>query len=85
MPRYDYRCANCGDEFEVMQSMMDEHIKKCPKCSGPVQPLISKSVGIAFKGSGFYITDSTKKTKTAPKKPSKPEKKKKDTKKKKKD
>lgn len=57
MPMYDYHCSNCG-RFELKQSMKDEPLTICPTCGGKVQRLISKSVGIIFKGSGFYINDS---------------------------
>lgn len=57
MPMYDYRCNNCG-QFELQQSIKDEPLTKCPTCEGTVQRLISKNVGIVFKGSGFYINDS---------------------------
>ncbi len=62
MPTYEYRCDQCLGMFEIMQSMKDEAIKDCPKCKtkGKVRRLISKNVGIAFKGSGFYINDSKK-------------------------
>ena len=59
MPIYEYRCANCG-HFEQNQSIKDNPLTHCPTCDGPVQRLISKSVGIIFKGSGFYINDSKK-------------------------
>lgn len=57
MPIYEYRCPNCG-KFELKQSMQDDPLSNCPSCDSSVQRLISKSVGIIFKGSGFYINDS---------------------------
>ena len=57
MPIYEYKCSNCG-HFEQKQGIKDEPLSKCPTCDGPVQRLISKTVGIIFKGSGFYINDS---------------------------
>lgn len=57
MPIYEYNCPNCG-RFELKQSMKDSKLESCPTCSAPVQRLISKSVGIIFKGPGFYINDS---------------------------
>lgn len=57
MPTYEYRCRQCGHEFELFQSMNDEPVKICPKCQGEVQRLISTGAGLIFKGSGFYITD----------------------------
>src|ERR1700709_1934320 len=58
MPTYEYRCSNCGHEFEKFQSIKAAPIKECPACGQPTaQRLISKGGGLIFKGSGFYITD----------------------------
>lgn len=57
MPTYDYRCKNCGHRFEEFQSVTDEPLAICPKCSGELQRLITGGSGLIFKGSGFYITD----------------------------
>lgn len=57
MPIYEYKCSTCG-HFEQKQSIKDHPLTHCPTCDGPVQRLISKNVGIIFKGSGFYITDT---------------------------
>ncbi len=57
MPTYQYRCKECGYEFEEFQSMSDDPIDKCPECSGHAERLISGGAGFLFKGSGFYITD----------------------------
>lgn len=58
MPTYDYKCENCGHEFEAFQSMKDEPLKKCPKCGkNKLKKLISGGAGLIFKGSGFYLTD----------------------------
>lgn len=57
MPIYDYKCSNCG-HFELKQSIKDDPLSHCPTCGAQVQRLISKNVGIVFKGSGFYINDS---------------------------
>lgn len=57
MPKYDYRCEHCG-QFELEQSIKDDPISVCPTCGGAVQRLISRNVGIIFKGPGFYINDS---------------------------
>jgi len=86
MPTYEYRCTNCGFEFEQFQSMAAEPLSVCPKCKGRVQRKISGGTGLIFRGSGFYITDyknkhadsgtSTPKTKSKSsesKKPKKPE------------
>jgi putative FmdB family regulatory protein len=60
MPTYDYECTSCGYTFEVFQSMSDDPLKKCPECGKKVQRLIGGGVGVIFKGSGFYVTDSKK-------------------------
>jgi putative FmdB family regulatory protein len=57
MPTYEYKCRDCGHCFEMFQSMNDEPIRVCPKCSGKVQRLIGKGACLIFKGSGFYATD----------------------------
>ncbi|RAP36126.1 FmdB family transcriptional regulator [Candidatus Marinamargulisbacteria bacterium SCGC AAA071-K20] len=58
MPRYDYKCSDCEHVFEAAQSIKDEPLRICPECKGPIRRLISKNVGIAFKGGGFYVTDA---------------------------
>lgn len=57
MPTYDYRCAECGHEFEAHQSFTDDPLTECPSCGGSVKKRFS-AVGIAFKGSGFYKNDA---------------------------
>lgn len=57
MPTYEYQCTKCGHRFEEFQSMNDAPLKKCPKCKGKVERLISGGTGLIFKGSGFYIND----------------------------
>jgi len=57
MPTYDYRCRKCGHVFEMFHSIKDDTIKRCPKCKGRADRLISAGAGILFKGSGFYATD----------------------------
>lgn len=57
MPVYEYECQACGIRFERKQSFSDEPIKVCPECQGPTRRVLYP-VGIVFKGSGFYITDS---------------------------
>jgi len=57
MPTYDYRCKNCGYQFEAFQKMSEEPLRDCPVCNGTIQRLISAGNGFIFKGSGFYITD----------------------------
>lgn len=56
MPKYDYRCENCGT-FEHTQSITADPLAKCPTCNGAVQRLISRNVNILFKGSGWHIND----------------------------
>lgn len=60
MPFYAYECRACGAEFEQQQSFDDEPMKVCPVCSEEAARRIITPVGIIFKGSGFYITDSRK-------------------------
>ena len=69
VPTYQYACIKCDHEFEVVQSFADEAISKCPECGGEVRKKFG-AVGVVFKGSGFYQTDSRekKKTETTPKK-----------------
>ena len=59
MPTYEYACAKCGHQFEVVQSFSDAPISQCPECQGEVKKVFS-NVGVVFKGSGFYKTDSRK-------------------------
>ena len=61
MPTYEYECQDCGHQFEMFQSMMEDPYKICPVCKGSVRRLISSGAGLIFKGSGFYITDYKKK------------------------
>ena len=65
MPTYEYACSACGHEFEAIQSFSDAAITECPECKGEVRKVYS-NVGVVFKGSGFYKTDS-RTTTTAPK------------------
>ena len=57
MPKYEYRCRNCGEQLEVVQSFSDDPLTECPACGGLLRKVF-QPVGIAFKGSGFYKTDS---------------------------
>jgi putative FmdB family regulatory protein len=54
---YEYKCKQCGFNFERLQKMSEEPIKICPKCSGKVKRLIGSDINIIFKGSGFYVND----------------------------
>ena len=63
MPTYEYRCKACGEHLEVFQSFTDDPLTTCPACAGELRKVFSP-VGIAFKGSGFYKTDSRSTTKS---------------------
>lgn len=56
MPIYEYKCNDCSERHEIIQSISDEPLTHCPKCGGAMKKLIS-SPAIQFKGSGFYKTD----------------------------
>ncbi len=58
MPTYQYQCDACGNPLEVVQSFSDEALTVCPSCSEPKLKKVYGSVGVVFKGSGFYKTDS---------------------------
>jgi putative FmdB family regulatory protein len=64
MPTYEYRCKECGEHLEVVQSFKDDALTACPACGGPLRKVFG-SIGIAFKGSGFYKTDSRSAAKSA--------------------
>lgn len=57
MPVYTYECQECGVRFTARQSFADSPIDVCPECGGATQKVIGP-VGVVFKGSGFYVTDS---------------------------
>jgi putative regulatory protein, FmdB family len=57
VPTYQYACTQCGHQLEAVQSFADEPLTECPACQGRLRKLFN-SVGIVFKGSGFYRTDS---------------------------
>lgn len=57
MPTYEYRCKDCGHELEAQQAFSDDPLTECPECSGTLRKRFG-SVGISFKGSGFYKNDS---------------------------
>jgi len=59
MPIYEYKCRKCDKVYEEFQSIHDKPLKYCKVCNGRLQKVFS-SVGISFKGSGFYSTDSKK-------------------------
>jgi putative FmdB family regulatory protein len=58
MPTYEYRCKNCGHEFDIVQSFTDDSLTECPSCHEQALKKVFGNVGITFKGSGFYKTDS---------------------------
>jgi putative FmdB family regulatory protein len=57
VPTYSYACTECDDRFDVVQAFTDDALTTCAKCSGRLRKLFN-SVGVVFKGSGFYRTDS---------------------------
>ena len=57
MPTYQYACTECGHQLEAVQSFSDPALTECPSCSGKLRKVFN-SVGIVFKGSGFYRNDS---------------------------
>ena len=57
MPTYQYACTECGEQLERVQKFSDDPLTVCPNCSGRLRKVFSP-VGIVFKGSGFYRTDS---------------------------
>ena len=66
MPTYQYACTECGDQLEVVQKFSDNPLTVCPACEGRLRKVFSP-VGIVFKGSGFYRTDSRSGNGSAPK------------------
>ncbi len=61
MPTYQYACTACDERLEAVQSFTDAPLTECPACSGTLRKVFS-AVGVVFKGSGFYKTDSRGKT-----------------------
>ena len=57
MPTYSYACTECDNRFDAVQAFTEDALSTCPKCSGRLRKLFN-SVGVVFKGSGFYRTDS---------------------------
>jgi putative FmdB family regulatory protein len=57
MPTYEYVCKSCGEHIDVVQSFHDEPLNECPACGGQLRKVFG-NIGIVFKGSGFYKTDS---------------------------
>lgn len=70
MPTYSYACTECENKFDIVQSFSDDALTTCDRCNGKLRKLFN-SVGIVFKGSGFYRTDSRNgSTSSEPAKPS---------------
>jgi putative FmdB family regulatory protein len=61
VPTYQYACTACGEELEAVQSFTDAALTECPACGGALRKVFS-AVGVVFKGSGFYKTDSRAKS-----------------------
>lgn len=59
MPTYQYRCTACGHDLEAVQKFSDAALTECPNCGGSLRKVFN-AVGVVFKGSGFYRTDSRK-------------------------
>lgn len=59
MPTYQYACTECGEQLEAVQKFTDDPLTVCPACDGRLRKVFN-SVGIVFKGPGFYRTDSRK-------------------------
>jgi putative FmdB family regulatory protein len=61
MPNYEYLCKDCGHRFEQIRKFSDKPLRKCPKCGGVIEQVIS-APAVQFKGSGWYVTDYAKKS-----------------------
>jgi putative FmdB family regulatory protein len=59
VPTYTYRCTACSHQFDIFQKFSDDPLSECPECGSPVRKVF-QPVGIVFKGSGWYVTDSRK-------------------------
>ncbi|MEI7544859.1 MAG: FmdB family zinc ribbon protein [Mycobacteriaceae bacterium] len=64
MPTYSYACTECDNRFDAVQAFTEDALTTCPKCSGRLRKLFN-SVGVVFKGSGFYRTDSRESAKSS--------------------
>ncbi len=64
MPTYEYLCKHCGERFEVVQPFRAKPLRRHDRCGGEVQKVFHAR-GVVFKGSGFYVTDSRSKAKSA--------------------
>lgn len=61
MPIYEYVCEKCGSHVEVMQKVSDAPLKKCQKCRGRMEKIFSRT-SFQLKGSGWYLTDYSRKS-----------------------
>ena len=64
MPTYSYACTECGNRFDAVQAFSDDALTTCPECNGRLRKLFG-NVGVVFKGSGFYRTDSRESAKSS--------------------
>ena len=64
MPTYSYACTECDNRFDAVQAFTEDALTTCPQCSGRLRKLFN-AVGVVFKGSGFYRTDSREASKNA--------------------
>lgn len=64
MPTYSYACTECDNRFDQVQAFTDDALTTCPNCNGRLRKLFGK-VGVVFKGSGFYRTDSRDSSKSS--------------------
>jgi putative FmdB family regulatory protein len=64
VPTYSYACTECANRFDAVQAFTDDALTTCPECSGRLRKLFN-SVGVVFKGSGFYRTDSRESSKSS--------------------
>jgi len=64
VPTYSYACTECDNKFDMVQAFSDDALTECPKCEGRLRKLFGK-VGVVFKGSGFYRTDSREAAKSS--------------------
>ena len=66
MPTYSYACTECGNRFDAVQAFSDAALTTCTECNGRLRKLFG-NVGVVFKGSGFYRTDSRESAKSSAK------------------
>jgi putative FmdB family regulatory protein len=64
VPTYSYQCTECDDRFDIVQAFTDDALTTCERCSGRLRKIFN-SVGVVFKGSGFYRTDSRESSKSS--------------------